>query len=58
MKNKYAQETPEWQLFELAESAEHAGNAFAADAERFQLKAKEQRDKAERFRAALVKLSS
>jgi hypothetical protein len=55
-KNPYEQESPEWQLFELAESADLQAVAFAQDAERYQAKAKQQREKAERFREVLAKL--
>lgn len=54
--NPYEQESPEWQLFELAESAKHQASAFSADAERFQQKAKAAREKEERFRSSLKKL--
>lgn len=56
--NTYKPESPEWQLFELAESADHAATAFYADAQRFMKKSAEQRDKAAAFRAALDKLAA
>lgn len=53
LKNPYDEATPEWQLHELAVSADHAALTFAADAERYQRKALEHRNKAASFRRAL-----
>ena len=55
-KNTYPANSPEWQLLENAISAELAARAFDADAERYRAKSKEQRDRAEAYRAALAKL--
>ena len=56
--NPYSSDTPEWQLFENAKSAELAARAFAADAERYAKLSQAAREKAERFAAALEKLST
>lgn len=55
-KNPYQQETPEWQLYENMISAEALARSHAADAERYQRKSAEAREKAERFKSALDKL--
>lgn len=63
--NDYPMGSPEWQLLELAISAEQAARAFDADAERccayterYRVKSAEQRTRADAYRAALAKVTS
>lgn len=57
-KNKYDPNSPEWQLFENMRGAEALERSYTADAEKATVRAKEAREKAERFRAALNVLDS
>jgi hypothetical protein len=55
-KNPFENDTPEFQLFENAVSADRQASAFNADVERYTYKAKEARERSERFVIALEKL--
>lgn len=56
MKNPYNADSPEWQLFEQITHSDHLAFAHMADSERYAGMAKKAREKAETYRAALVKL--
>ena len=55
-KNTFANNTPEWQLFENMKGAEHLVVSATDDAERAIAKASAAREKASLYRAALEKL--
>lgn len=57
-KNPYSADTPEWQLWENMQSSYLQASAFAQDADRYTKKAGEARDKGDRFKAALGKLTN
>ena len=55
--NRFNSDTPEWQLFENAKGSEALIASYTADAQRFTEKAQAARQKAERYWAALEKLT-
>ena len=55
-KNPYDHLDPRWQLFETGRSAHLLSGQYAADAERWQLKAQEQRTKFVAYEEALKAL--
>lgn len=56
-KNPYDTESPEWQLWENMKSSLLKSLAFANDAERYTRLSQEAREKSERYREALDRLS-
>lgn len=56
-KNPHASDTPEWQLWENMTSGYSLAQAFAADAERYQKQSQAAREKGDKFKAALEKLT-
>jgi hypothetical protein len=56
-KNPYNNDTPEWQLFENMQNNLVLVSTHLADAERSRIKATQAREKAERYRIALEKLT-
>jgi hypothetical protein len=57
MKNPFPPESPEWQLYEIMESARALARACAGDADRAQENSRKAREKADVFEAALKKLT-
>lgn len=56
-KNPYSTETPEWKLWENMKSNESLANTFANEAEAALKKSSIAREKANRFKDALIKLT-
>lgn len=56
-KNPYSHDTPEWQLWENMQSSLLQASAFARDADEYLKKAAAARERAERFKIALERLS-
>lgn len=57
-RNPYEAGTPTWQLWENAASAEAQARAWAADADNYQRKSQQARERAQQFWAALKALES
>jgi hypothetical protein len=57
-KSKFDPETPEWQLEQNMIGSERAANAAQADADRYLLQAQKLREKADRYRDALARLTA
>lgn len=56
-KNPHTSDTPEWQLWENMTSCYLQAQAYAADAERYQKLSQTSREKGDKFKVALERLS-